>query len=242
MDNGGKQGMVKKIYLDLREMIANHRFQPGVRLNVEKLTRELGVSRTPVWEAVRRLEQEGLLENIPNRGVFMIEMTLEKALDLFQVRLALDALAGSLAAQNMNESTLKKLAECLQEQLQVVEKGDLVRYSQLDYRFHYLIYSRCRNSFLLEILDSIKLKTQPVSIRITPVLMKLYQDHVEIFRGLRAGDPARVERRFRDHNDTVLQQIQEEIAITSEMRKESKRLRRTRLGVSGAWNGARDDR
>jgi DNA-binding GntR family transcriptional regulator len=241
MDDGKKQGMVNKIYLDLREMVANHRFQPGTRINVEKLARELGVSRTPVWEAVRRLEQEGLLKNIPNRGVFMIEMTLEKALDLFQVRLALDALAGALAAGNMNQSTLKKMAECLREQLQVVERGDLVRYSQLDYEFHYLIYARCENSFLLEILDSIKLKMQPVNIRITPVLMKLYQDHLEIFRGLRAGDSARVERAFRGHNERVLEQIKEEIAITGQMRKESKRLQRSQLRVSARGNGARSN-
>ncbi len=239
MENDKKQGMVNRIYLELREMVANHRFQPGTRINVEKLARELGVSRTPVWEAVRRLEQEGLLENIPNRGVFMIEMTLEKALDLFQVRLALDALAGALAAENMNQSTIKKMAECLREQLEVVEKGDLVRYSQLDYQFHYLIYGRCQNSFLLEILDSIKLKMQPVNIRITPVLMKLYQDHVEIFRGLRAGDPARVEKAFRSHNERVLEQIKEEIVITGQMRRESKRLQRSHLRVSLRGDGAR---
>ncbi len=237
MDDSKKLGMVNTIYLELREMVANHRFQPGTRINVEKLARELGVSRTPVWEAVRRLEQEGLLENIPNRGVFMIEMTLEKALDLFQVRLALDALAGSLAAANMNPSTLKKMAECLREQLEVVEKGDLVRYSQLDYEFHYLIYGRCRNAFLLEILDSIKLKMQPVNIRLTPVLMKLYQDHVEIFRGLRAGDAARVEKAFRAHNQRVLEQIREEIEIAGQMRKESKRLQRSQLRASTRRNG-----
>ncbi len=241
MEDGKKQGMVNKIYLELREMVANHRFQPGARINVEKLARELGVSRTPVWEAVRRLEQEGLLENIPNRGVFMIEMTLEKALDLFQVRLALDALAGSLAARNINQSTLKKMAECLREQLEVVEKGDLVRYSQLDYEFHYLIYGRCQNLFLLEILDSIKLKMQPVNIRITPVLMKLYQDHVEIFRGLRVGDPARVEKAFRGHNERVLEQINEEIAIAGRMRKESQRLQRSHLRGSARANGGRSN-
>ena len=69
-----------KVYTAIKEMIANHRFQPGARLNVEKISKELEVSRTPVWEAVRRLQQEGLLENIPYRGVFMVEMTLERAL------------------------------------------------------------------------------------------------------------------------------------------------------------------
>ena len=73
-----------KVYAALKEMIADYRFKPGARLNVEKISKELEVSRTPVWEAVRRLQQEGLLENIPYRGVFMVEMTLDRALELFQ--------------------------------------------------------------------------------------------------------------------------------------------------------------
>ncbi len=123
MDPPRREVMSNRVYLDLREMVANYRFQPGVRINVEMLARELGVSRTPLWEAVRRLEQEGLVENIPNRGAFMVEMTLEKALDMFQVRQALDSLAGRLAAEHMNQRTLKKMDRCLREQLQVVGKG-----------------------------------------------------------------------------------------------------------------------
>jgi len=88
-----------KVYAAIKEMVANHRFQPGARLNVEKISKELEVSRTPVWEAVRRLQQEGLLQNIPYRGVFMVEMTLERALELYQVREALEGLAARLAAQ-----------------------------------------------------------------------------------------------------------------------------------------------
>ena len=54
------------------DMIANQRFGPGVRVNVEQIAKEVGASRTPVWEAMHRLIQEGLLENLPNRGVFMV--------------------------------------------------------------------------------------------------------------------------------------------------------------------------
>ena len=70
-----REKLSNQIYTVLKEMIADHRFQPGARLNIESIARELDVSRTPVWEAVRRLEQEGLVENIPNRGVFMSSLT-----------------------------------------------------------------------------------------------------------------------------------------------------------------------
>jgi DNA-binding GntR family transcriptional regulator len=74
----------------LRSMIGVHRFKPGQRLNVEELTRELGVSRTPVWEAIRRLQQDGIVRNIPHRGVFLAENPLERVRGVIQVRSALD--------------------------------------------------------------------------------------------------------------------------------------------------------
>ncbi len=222
-----KEVMSNKVYLQLREMAAHYRFQPGARINVEMLSRELGVSRTPVWEAIRRLEQEGLVENIPNRGVFMVEMTLEEGLDIYQVRQVLDTLAGRLAAGHMDQRSLKKMARCLQDQLAIVRKGDLVRYSQLDYEFHYCIYERCRNSFLQEILDSLKLKMQPLNVRIMPILVGLYQDHVEIFKGLRTGDADRVEKAFRTHNERLLKQIEEDIEIAVQLREETRKLRET---------------
>ena len=64
-----------QVYKRIKDMIANHRFKPGSRINVENIAKELGVSRTPVWEAVSRLEQEDLVKNVPNRGVFMTVLT-----------------------------------------------------------------------------------------------------------------------------------------------------------------------
>ena len=70
-----------KVYQKVRNMIALHRFKPGFKLNVQKLSKELGVSRTPVWEAMRRLEQEGVVETIPNRGVFITRALDERGLN-----------------------------------------------------------------------------------------------------------------------------------------------------------------
>ena len=82
-----REKLSNQIYAVLKEMIADYRFQPGARLpHLRSISRELDVSRTPVWEAVRRLEQEGLVEDIHNRGVFMSSLTAEKALDLYAVR------------------------------------------------------------------------------------------------------------------------------------------------------------
>jgi DNA-binding GntR family transcriptional regulator len=208
-----------KVYAALKEMIADYRFQPGARLNVEKIARDFRLSRVPVWEAVRRLEQEGLLQTIPNRGVFMAEMTLERAFELFQVRGALERLAGRLSAEKMDKRTLAKTEKCLSRQLKVVEKGDWVGYSQSDYEFHSLISHSTGNRTLEEMLESVKTRMQPVGLQIAPILIDLYEDHRTIFEGLRKKDPERVERAFQGHNQRVLKRVIEEIQASQKRRK-----------------------
>ena len=200
-----------KVYGALKGMIVDYRFQPGVRLKVEELTKELAVSRTTVLEAIRRLEQEGLLKNIRNRGVFMVKMTLEKSFELFQVRGALERLVGKLAAENIDNGTITKMAKCLEAQLKVVEKGDLHGYSQLDFDFHSMIYKMTRNSFLEELLDSIKAKMRPFDIHLKPILTQLYQDHKKIFEALRSKNPEAAEKAFAQHNEKIINRIKEQI-------------------------------
>ena len=200
-----------KVYTALKDMIANHRFQPGTRLNVEKISKELEVSRTPVWEAVRRLQQEGLVENIPYRGVFMVEMTLGRALELYQLREALEGLAARLAALHANEKTLEKMAEVLENQEGVIQKGDLLGYSRSDFEFHFLVHKMSRNSVLQEMLESLKTKMQPITMDIKSILPRLYEDHLEILEAIRSKDPDKSERVFRRHNRVVQNQIQMEI-------------------------------
>jgi DNA-binding GntR family transcriptional regulator len=230
-----------KVYKVLKEMTADYRFQPGVRLNVEKVAKELGVSRTPVWEAVRRLEQEGLLKNIPNRGVFMIEMTLEKAFEVFQVRETLERLAGRLAAQNVDDKLIQRMAKCLGEQLEAVEEGDLFRYSQLDFDFHSMIYKMTRNIFLQEVLDSIKTKMQPFNIDLKPILMQLYQNHVEILEALQEKDPDRVEEVLNKHNEKVLNHIKEGMKTEAERIRVAKELKDNHNSVRGNRQGDKNE-
>jgi DNA-binding GntR family transcriptional regulator len=206
-----KNVLSSKVYTALREMIANHRFQPGARLNVEKISKELEVSRTPVWEAVRRLQQEGLLENIPYRGVFMVEMTLERALELYQIREALEGLAARLAALSANGKILEKMDETLQAQARVIQKGDLLGYSRSDFEFHSLIHRMSRNAVLHEMLDSLRAKMQPVTMEVRSILPRLYEDHLEIMEAIRSKDPEKSERILRRHNRIVQNQIQKEI-------------------------------
>jgi DNA-binding GntR family transcriptional regulator len=206
-----KKVLSSRVYEMLKEMIAKHRFSPGTRVNVEALSRELGLSRTPVWEAIRRLELEGLLYNIPYRGVFMTEMTLERALELYQVREVLEGLAGRLAASHVSEKALEKMAKELTVQREVIEREDLVGYSQCDFDFHDIIHKLSNNTVLQEMLETLKAKMQPIRMDIKPILPRLYEGHRTMVEALRSRKGDRVEKVIRLHNRLVQNQIRKEM-------------------------------
>jgi len=203
-----KDRLSNQVYTILKGMIANYRFNPGTRVNVEQIAKEVGASRTPVWEAVHRLVQEGLLENIPNRGVFMCALTPKQAIELYTVRESLEALAARLAIQSIDEKTLEKMKKCLEQQYKVVQKEDLVSYSRLDFDFHALVYEASGNRTLQEMLETIKNKMRPIAMHITPILSSLYHDHVEILEAFEEKNPDKAEAAFRKHNHQMIVQIQ----------------------------------
>jgi len=200
----------ERAYSRIKKMISDYRFSPGSRINVEQLARDLGTSRTPIWEAVRRLEQEGLAKNIPNRGVFLVELTHKAAIELYTVREVLEGMAARLAVQRISDKTLEKMERLLREQEKIVAEEDLVAYSKSDFDFHACIYAACGNTILREMLESIKEKARPFEMRITPILTELYNDHEMIVRAMRLRDPLLAEAAFREHNQRVLRQLHAE--------------------------------
>jgi DNA-binding GntR family transcriptional regulator len=167
----------------------------------------VGASRTPVWEAVHRLIQEGLLVNIPNRGVFMVSLSPRQAIELYTVRGVLEPLAAKLAIPNAGKGVLQKMAKSLEQQRKVVREQSLVEYSRLDYDFHAIVYEATENLTLMEMLGAVKNKMRPIAMRINPILADLYRDHLEIYEAFRKKDAAKAEEAFRRHNLQMIEQI-----------------------------------
>ena len=202
-----RQGLRDTVYERLHEMIENSRFIPGSRINVEQLTSEFGVSRTPVWQAIGRLEQEGLLRSIPNKGVFMVELSPAEAEDIYSVREVLECMAAELAASKIDEGTLRDMEANLNLQREVVAAKDLVAYSKLDFAFHAAVYRSTGNGFLVEILSDIKKKMRPMANHMNESLGELYEDHVAILEALRRHDAEGAIKGFRDHNERMKEVI-----------------------------------
>ncbi len=194
-----KTNLNSQVYGVLKEMIADRRFSPGSYINVEALTHELGVSRTPIWEAIRRLEQEGTVRHTPHKGVRVSELTKEMAVELYLVREALEVLAARLAGERVGDGALARLERCLERQAKVIDKGDAVGYSKTDHQFHKLIYEASGNHLLSETLDSLRYKALTLTFDLSPFFSEFLGFHQEILAGLRRRDPDRTEKGVRRH-------------------------------------------
>ena len=103
-----------RAYQELKQIILEGQVAPGKKLKEGDLAEALGISRTPVREAINRLEKEGLVEIFPQRGAFVVEFTEKDVFELFLIRENLEGLAARLAAEKISESSLAKLQSCTQ--------------------------------------------------------------------------------------------------------------------------------
>ncbi len=207
-----REGLRDIVYKRLHEMIEDSRFVPGTRINVEQLTEEMGVSRTPIWQAVGKLEKEGLLVSVPNKGVFIKVLSPEESIDLYSVREVLECMAAELAAINMDSITITQMEQNLADQKEVIAAADLVAYGRLDAQFHAWVYKASNNNYLIDILGDIQKKMRPMVMHMNVILDDLFMDHNKLFTALKDRNPAAAREAFRNHNErmkTFIRQVAE---------------------------------
>jgi DNA-binding GntR family transcriptional regulator len=141
-----------RVYNFLRENILNGKYKPGENLIEMRLAEELNVSRTPIREAIRQLELEGLVESIPNKGVTVKGITKKDMEDIFKIRLVLEGLAARWAVEQITEEDLKDLEEACELMEFYTKKGDIDQISKLNTKFHEIIYKATKSNVLWHIL------------------------------------------------------------------------------------------
>lgn len=148
------------VFESLREAIIQGRLKPGERLMEMQLADEMGVSRTPVREAIRKLELEGFVVMIPRKGAYVAGISVKDIVDIFEVRAALEALAAGLAAERITDEELEDLERILVQISEVSDRKDLNAIVETDTNFHELIYRACRNERLVQIITHLKEQIQ----------------------------------------------------------------------------------
>lgn len=190
------------VFNTLREAILKGELKPGERLMELKLAAKLGVSRTPIREAIRMLEQEGLAVTIPRRGAVVAHMSEKDTEDVLQIRCALDELAVQLAADNINSEQLEELEMARRAFEDATRSKDVKRLAQMDVQFHDVIYRATGNARLVVLLNN--LREQMYRYRVEYLknessLPRLLQEHQDIVDGLRERDKDKVCEIMRHH-------------------------------------------
>lgn len=148
-------------YTAIRDMLLDEaRFAAGEKISVESLSRDLAVSRSPVWAAISRLEAEGLLHVVPRQGVFVIDFDEKKIVAIFEAREALEGMAARLAARRMTAEDHAVMAEALARQTRSIEAGDLAGYRAANLDFHHRLLVAAQNTTIETTLKSLYAQTQ----------------------------------------------------------------------------------
>lgn len=140
----------------LRNAIIEGVLKPGERLMEIQVSEELGVSRTPVREAIRKLELEGFVVMIPRRGTYVSDLSIKDINEVFEVRTALDVLAAGMAAERITVDELEQMERLLVEIGEYIEQNDIEKIVEADSKFHDLLYSASRNSRLVGIINNLR--------------------------------------------------------------------------------------
>lgn len=190
------------VFQTLREAILKGDLRPGERLMELQLAAKLGVSRTPIREAIRMLEQEGLAVTIPRKGAEVARMTEKNMEDVLQIREALDDLAVQVACDKITEEQLEHLRTAMNNFGHAVQAGDLDKIVAYDVEFHDIIYEATDNPKLVILLSNLREQIYRYRVEYLkekenyPILIK---EHEEIVDALKQKNKERVADAMRNH-------------------------------------------
>lgn len=189
------------VYGQLREAILGGELRPGERLVEETVATQHRVSRTPVREALHRLEVDGLVRTA-SRGVAVVDLDQDELADLCVAREGMEGLAARLAATSRTELDLAALGRVVDETRGATASADVVRLVELNHAFHEGVWRAARNRYLageLRVLRSLIEGRQDTTLRSPARRVESLAEHAELLELLRGGDEAAVEALTRRH-------------------------------------------
>jgi DNA-binding GntR family transcriptional regulator len=196
------------VYREIRARILSGLLQPAAPLNQDALAPELGVSVTPIREAVRRLEAEGLVQFQAHKTVIVSPLSRAELGEIYDVRLQLDPYAASLAAKRATDEQLDAIDELARSPLSEDPLAQVAR----NRAFHREIYTRSGNALLTQILDRLWERTDRYRIMLVigdAHVLAAVREHVEIAEAMRARQPSAVARLIRAHIENARSLIED---------------------------------
>ncbi len=148
------------VFETMREAIIKGQLKPAERLMEVQLAEEMGVSRTPVREAIRKLELEGFVVMVPRKGAYVAGISTRDITEVFEIRAALESVASGLAAERITEEELEELERLLVIVAECTKTGDVDKVIRVDTDFHDCLYKASRNNRLVQIISNLREQIQ----------------------------------------------------------------------------------
>lgn len=197
---GNKKTKSDKIVDQVRYEILTGDILPGAWLRQDELADRFDISSTPVREALRRLEAEGLVEHTPYQGVRVIAYTLKDIEDYFNLRSLLEGYAVQLLIAQDNDDGLEKLQAMLQRAREAYERGDIIPLTELNWAFHEEIIHLCDSRLLQDVVKKVWRAFQYDTLLMIPDRAKCTLDeHQAVVDAIRQGDEATAVKEMRSH-------------------------------------------
>ena len=198
------------VYDELKMKIMMGAISPGTRMMEVELAEEMGVSRTPVREAIRKLEKEGLISIEPRRGAYASSLSSQDMVDILEVRQTMEGLAADLATTRFSDEQKKELQRVSESFDEAVELGDMQQMIALDTLFHHLIVEGTGNKLLTVMVGQL----QDMVLRFRYLYYddfrraeKMPGEHKEILEAILGGDPIKAKNAADNHIDGLKQMV-----------------------------------
>lgn len=217
-----------QIFEQLQDEILSGKYKKGEILSEAKLSEELGVSRTPIREAVRRLEQERILDET-GRGIVVVGISAEDMLDMYDIRIQLEGQAAARAAKNVTDEQLNEMQEVIDLQKFYTDKpGDVSNKSNnirdMDSSFHELLYRASGSVVFHDTLSNIHkkiIKFRKASVSDKSRAEQSYEEHLAILDALRLHEPELARSRTVQHIINARDNIKKRLAMIEEQDSEN---------------------
>lgn len=207
------------VFNTLRQAILTGELKPGERLMEIHLANRLGVSRTPIREAIRKLELEGLVTMIPRRGAEVAQITEKSMSDVLEIRRAMDALCAELACERITEEALERLHEACGRFAQTIKSRDVKKIAQADVELHDIILQATGNNRLIQLVNNLSEQMYRYRFEYIKDLSQhenLVEEHRIIYESLLNRDAKRAAEAAKTHIDNQRKAIIEQIRLDRE--------------------------
>jgi len=191
-----------KVFIKLQNDILNGIYEPGDSLIETKLSEELGVSRTPIREALRQLELEGLVQYIPNKGVIVKGISQKDIQDIYTIRMLIEGLAARWAAEKITPQELEELKEAVELEEFYTARNDSSHLMHFDSRFHDIIFKASKSKPLMQILSNFHhyvQRARSISMNSPERAAAMLEEHKAILQAIIERDADKAEKLTTEH-------------------------------------------